>query len=179
MPSTVAAQFARKMTRAGVSLASASPTSVLRAAQLMKRDIESISPRRLRNVGKNGAALSVRYEVRLHPTHSTALVRAAGPWQIINNDARPHAIYRKNARVKGKGARRANRQAIYNELFGAAGAYKGGALKLPDGGYRRVVQHPGHRGKRLWQKGVNRSKPQAFAVMRRANVDAVRRAIYA
>lgn len=178
MATSFAGQMRRKTTGMATKISGASRTSVARAAQQMKRAVETtldrdVPGRVLKRVGKKGARLSVSYRVRDNRSDSSAMLRAVGPWQIINNPAKPHKIYRKGARQKGRGARRANRQAIFNELFGATGAYTGGALSMPDGRYRHVVDHPGHAGKQTWQRGVAAGRPEAEQTMRRSTRDAL------
>lgn len=178
MPANFAGQMRRKTTGMATRISGASRTSVARAGQQVKRAVENtldrdVPGRVLKRVGKKGARLSVAVQVRDNRSDSAATVRAVGPWQIINNPAKPHKIYRKGARQKGKGARAANRQAIYNELFGATGAYTGGALKFPGDEFRHVVDHPGHDGKQTWQRGVAAGRPQAEQTMRRSTRDAL------
>lgn len=173
----VSGAIARKLDRTVVELRGAQRSSVRRAGQQLARSVEverdKVAPGGLlRNVGKNGARITVRVTTRENRADSEAFVRAVGPWQIINNPAKPHKIYRKGQRVRGRGAQRANRQAIYNELFGARGAYTGGALKMPDGRYRHVVDHPGHPGRQMWQKGIARGRAPARSTLRRSLTDA-------
>lgn len=193
MPSSVGKQIAHKMSATQVKLSGATRTSMQRASRDMKRNIEAelkktVPSMRLKNAGKKststgadgvastsrgGAKLSVSYSTRESGPIATALVKANGPWQLVNNDTKAHKIYRKAARVKGKGSARINQQQKLNEVFGGKGAYKGGALKLPDGNYRHVVDHPGTKGKKMWQKGVAKGTEDAIKTMRKSVSDAL------
>lgn len=90
------------------------------------------SGRKLRNVGKSGGKLGVKYSLS---GDKRAKVKATGPWQIIERDTKSHRINRK-------------------------GANKKRALKLPDGGYRRSVPHPGTKGKHPFEKGQKAAVPK-------------------
>lgn len=107
-----------------------------------------------------GGKWSVGYTIA-KSSPPTALVKITGPFHLVESDTKAHQIYRKGARAKGKGSMKINRQAILNEVFGGTGAYTGGSLKLKDGNFRKVVRHPGTKGKHIFKA----AKIQAAAVV--------------
>ena len=96
-----------------------------------------------------GAKWSVRYDVKGF-NNPSALVKILGQFHLVDRDTKRHRIYRKTSRARGRGSSRANRQSALDQTFGAKGAYTGGALKLGDGGFRHVVDHPGTKGKGIF-----------------------------
>lgn len=176
--------MSRKLDRIAVELRGAQRSAVERAALVMatavRRQIQSATggDSRMSGVGKKGAKVGVGYDVK-GTNNPTALLRARGPLHLIERDTKPHLIFRKNDRVKGKGAGRANRQTMYEELFGGQGAYRGGNLKLLDGGFRKVVKHPGTKGKHPFEHGVTKSRPAAEQILRRSFSDAARKGLRA
>jgi hypothetical protein len=96
-----------------------------------------------------GAKWGVRYDIKGF-NNPTAIVKVLGQFHLVEGDTSPHRIYRKAARARGQGSGRINRQQTLNEVFGARGAYKGGALKFPSGEFRYVVNHPGTKGKGIF-----------------------------
>lgn len=105
---------------------------------------------RLRNVGKSGARLGVRYDIK-GTQNPTALVRATGPWHLIENPIKAHEIRPRRRR----GGRR--------------------AVLTPDGP-RAVVQHPGVRNpKRPWQSGRPVAEERVKRIVGRTYVDAFKR----
>jgi hypothetical protein len=83
----------------------------------------------LRGVGRSGAKLSVGFDIK-GGRNPTALVRAKGPWQFIENKTAAHVIVSRRGRVLAHGNK--------------------------DGGPVASVNHPGTRtAKRTWQKGLD------------------------
>jgi hypothetical protein len=97
-----------------------------------------------------GGKWGVRYDIK-GAQNPTAIVRVIGPFHLVDSPTRAHKIYRKVGRAKGKGSGRINKQAKLDQVFGGVGAYKGGALKFPDGNFRHVVEHPGTKGKGIFK----------------------------
>lgn len=97
-----------------------------------------------------GGKWGVRYDIK-GTKNPVALLRITGPFQLVERDTAPHMIYRRSARARGRGAKRINRQATLNQVFGGRGAYTGGAMKFPDGQFRHVVHHPGTKGKGIFK----------------------------
>lgn len=135
-----------------------------------------IPSRRLRNVGKNGSKLSVRYDVR-GEKNPTALVRAIGPWQIIEDGTKPHIILPKSVGKggRGKAGKRAAKHALYSALFGSSGFSGSHPLRTPYGP-RFKVNHPGTSGKHPWRDGASAAKkvaPKAMAAQAQADIRGV------
>lgn len=87
------------------------------------------APKFLRGVGRKGARVGVRYDVK-GVGNPTALVRWFGPAHLVNNPTKAHTIA-----PRGRTRRRGNAM----------------ALNTPDGP-RAKANHPGTRGKRFFQK---------------------------
>lgn len=113
-----------------------------------------------------GAKWGVRYDVKGF-NNPTALLRFQGPVHLVNNDTRSHKIYRRVDRAKGRGSSKINKQAKFDQVFGGRGAYKGGSLKLANGNFRKVVNHPGTSGKHFFEKGRAKADKAVPVVMGR------------
>jgi hypothetical protein len=87
---------------------------------------------RLRGVGRKGARVGVTYTI----AEKTALVRATGPFQLIERDTRAHRI------PKERGSRARKRVVV-----------------IPGVGVRAFAEHPGTKGKHPWEKGVLAAVP--------------------
>lgn len=141
------ADIAARMTAAQNAADKAAKQTVATAALKAKLAIQSGSPARLRGVGKSGAKLGVSYRLSGAGARTTATVRATGPWQLIEEDTRPHVIRSKRrGRKKGRGGQ--------------------GAIVIPGVGPRVAAHHPGTRGKHPWAKGVEKAMPLVAAEMR-------------
>ena len=107
-----------------------------------------------------GGKWGVRYDVKGF-NNPTSLLRITGPFHLVENDTSPHLIYRRASRARGRGARRINRERSLAQTFGGTGAYSGGSLKFGDT-YRKVVSHPGTKGKGIFKaarKKIDRAVP--------------------
>lgn len=146
------AEFSRKIVKAATITQQRSKMSVEQGALTAKTIVlaEAASKGVTPQSRIAGAKWGVRYDVRGF-NHPTALLRVQGPFHLVEGDTAPHRINRRTARAKGRGGRRANRQRALNEAFGGTGAFTGGSLKLADGSYRKVVRHPGTKGKGIWK----------------------------
>jgi hypothetical protein len=122
-----------------------------------------------------GGPWGVNYVVKGNPPF--ALIKITGPFHLVESDTKAHQIYRKGARAKGKGSRRINKQAILNEVFGGKGAYTGGSLKLLDGGFRKVVRHPGTKGKGIFKAAKVQARAAVPSVMALGTVNAWKKAL--
>lgn len=158
-----AAQFADKITRLATVTQERQKQTVERGALTGKELI--ISQAAARGVSLNsriaGGKWGVRYDTRGF-NNPTSLLRITGPFHLVENDTRPHAIYRRAARVRGRGSSRANRANRLAQAFGGTGAYTGGSLKFNGSVYRKVVQHPGTKGKHIFRdakKKIGRAVP--------------------
>ena len=160
-----AKQFADKMTKAATITQRRDKLTVEQGALVAKEIV--IAQAASKGVAPDskiaGAKWGIRYDTKGF-NNPTALLKVMGPFHLVEGDTRPHKIYRKVARARGRGSSRINKQQALNEVFGGVGAYRGGAMPLPDGEYRRVVNHPGTKGKGIW-KG---SQPLIRAAVPRA-----------
>lgn len=114
---------------------------------------------RMSGVGSEpGAKVGARYDVL--SGDKGAVVKATGPVHLLEHPSKAHTIIPKQVGrgSKGRGSKRANKQALYDALFGSkyAGAKP---LKTP-WGPRYRVEHPGVRNpKKPWQRGFRRAAP--------------------
>jgi hypothetical protein len=153
MPAKSAADVAKRMQQVGEAARKAQNISVTRAAMAMKvvhlaglaQDVPS---GRLRNVGKGGAKVGVRYKLHGTSASPTAIVEATGPWQIINNPAVAHVIVPKKKK----------------------------ALHFGSSLFRASVQHPGHRGKQTWQRAEPAAAEAGTKQLNSTMVNAVQQA---
>lgn len=143
-----ASQVAARLDKAGGALRKAQLQAVKNAALALKNANRAGAPARLRNVGRSGRALGVSFKVTAG-ANPTAVGRATGPWPLIENDIGPHLIAPK----------------------------KRGGLRLPDGGIRRSVHHPGTHGKHLFHKSTLAGTPKAVAELRKTTALAVKEAL--
>jgi hypothetical protein len=154
------AQFAIKMSKLSGDMRTAPRQITIRAAGVVKRSVQTqlavAAPRGRLNVGKRGARIGVRYDLR---GDSEAVVRMTGPAHLIERDTKPHRIPREN---RGRGRSRARNVR---------------RLAIPGVGIRMSVQHPGTKGKRPWEKGVRAALPDVEKVAGRYYFDTVRKAI--
>lgn len=102
-----------------------------------------------------GGKWGVRYDTKGF-NNPTSLLRITGPFHLVESDTKPHIIHRKIGRgtARGRGSRRLNRQSTYEALFGAGGVtdgFGGPALKFNGSVYRKVVRHPGTKGKHIFR----------------------------
>jgi len=155
-----AAGLARSLAKAGKAIETAQRDAVARAALASKRTIEAERDRatggdgRLSGVGKRGAKLGVRFDLK----DTEAVVRATGPWQLIERDTKSAGIIRPKSRRRGR--RRA-----------------GGAKALAGGGFGPygAVRDKGTTGKKPFEKGAKRSRRPVAKQMRGAFSKAVAR----
>lgn len=154
MPSSVAQQMGRKMERARVEMLRARRTALVKGATELKQGVERRLPpsKRLRGVGKKGARIGVRYDVK---SDEAVVVKALGPLHLLERDTRAHTIEPKKRRAKSGRA----------------------AVKLSDGSFRSSVQHPGTKGQHPFEKGIDASRDKALRAMANPITDAVKRGI--
>lgn len=165
-------QGARDMERAAAALGGPLPAAAVASSakivkESAKREMDKIAPSgRFSHVGTKGAAVGVSYTI----TGSTALVRATGPWQLVENDTKAHVEFSRGvgrAQGRSKAARFQAKQRLFLALFGEAGAFSGvKALKLPNGQFRYRVNIPSIPGRHPWAHGVDKAVPLATDAMR-------------
>jgi hypothetical protein len=153
--SDVGGRVAARLTKVARELNGAAKPSVNKAALVLKKSVEhelvKVAPaRRLSGVGKRGAKVGVRYDIK-GAKNPTAIVRATGPMHLIERSTKAHTIPRSRGRGRLK------------------------VLRLPGDVFRRSVQHPGTRGRRPFGKGIERGRPLALKTLRAAQSDALKR----
>lgn len=152
-----------RLRRLPIELRSAQTTSLARAAFAAKRSIQHQSgyADRLSGVGQRGARLNVRYDIKGHGLNAAALIRATGPFHLLERDTKPHEI-RPKGRRSGK--------------LAALGFRPPRAISTPYGPRQRV-QHPGTTGKHPFEKGVNAALPIIRRELADSFAGAIRRAL--
>lgn len=133
------AKFNRKVGKFAFAFDQAEMQAVNKAALLVKTTVQGLAGTSvLRNVG-SGARIGVKYKAAMRKANPTALVYAYGPFHLIERDTSPHQIPKSG--------------------FGRGKAFYG-LLKFPDGRVRwGPVHHPGTKGKRPFERGVEASTP--------------------
>ena len=154
------AQFAVKMHRAADGVKNASRGITLRAAQTVKKSVQdelsTAAPRGRVNVGKRGARVGVRYDLR---SDDIAVVRMTGPAHLIERDTKEHRIPRE-FRGRGRGRARNKKRIV-----------------IPGVGVRMSAEHPGTKGKFPFAKGVEAAKPEVAKVTGRYYFDTFQKAM--
>jgi hypothetical protein len=141
-------QFSHKIVEAGDVLRKRQRDIVTAGAQVTKESfLAAAAARGVKPGGKiAGKPWSVRYAIQTG-AETTATVRFVGPFHLVDRPTRPHPIATRTGR-RGRRSR--------------TGAK---ALSLADGTYRAVVEHPGTRGKRIFDAAkvlAGRSAPKAM-----------------
>lgn len=158
MPSQVGATVSAQMRKAALEVGRARRTAVERSAFAAKdaqlAEIDRVTTgRRLRGVGRSGARVGARYDVK-GQQNPTAIVRATGPLHLLENPIKPHEIAPKKRRGKGKKA------------------------VVTPAGPRAKVQHPGvSTPKKPWAKGLDKARPKVKREMDRTFTAAFRRGV--
>ncbi len=147
-------EVAARMNKVADATKKGTRATVVAAAMKSKVIISSGAPARLRNVGKSGGKLGVRYTISGGDLNPSAKLRATGPWPIIESDIGPHRIGPKKRR-------------------GGARSGRGGGVSTP-GGVFRSVHHPGTKGKHPWAKGVEKAEPVAAKEMSQKTANIVK-----
>lgn len=160
-----------KMSKVAEATKNGTRTTVEGAALKVKATIAAGAPARLRNVGKNGANLGIRYTIRGEGSGVSASVRATGPWPIIESDIGAHVITGKKA-GRGAGSRKKRAAAVNRLNLLGIGGIKSSPIVIPGIGVRAYAHHPGTKGQHPWAKGVARAEPIAAREMstRMANI---------
>lgn len=151
-------QVAARMKQVDQATVKGARVTVSKAALDAKTIIAAGSPSRLRNVGKSGAKLGIRYTIGGTATSPSARVKATGPWPIIESDIGPHTIQPKKKRRRS-----------------GPGSGRGGGIVV-GGVVRRYAHHPGTKGKHPWAKGVEKAAPVVAKEMSRQTGNIVRAA---
>ena len=158
---TVMANFAKTIEAGSVDTVKRS-AEVAKAEQLKRMKSDSGGDLKLSGVNKakgraGNAAIGVNYKVG---PGATAVVKATGPLQIINNDTQSRRIG--SAWAGGTRARRS--VAIGPVAASSSGGGRRAVLNTPFG-FRRSVRHPGTKGKDTWQLGRRDAEPKIRKTM--------------
>lgn len=142
------------MERTRQELLRARRKAIIKGATELKQGVQRRLPPsgRLRGVGKRGARIGVRYDLK---GDEAAVVKAVGPLHLLERDTKPHLIEPKKRRSKGGRA----------------------AVRLADGEFRTAVQHPGTKGQHPFEKGIDDARPKAVRAMANPITDAVKRGL--
>ena len=130
-------QAARKFQQLAKGLAGLEKTTLIEGGLIVKKAVQAelvaagAGSGRLRGVGKKGAKIGVRVD----PLGKAVLVRATGPFHLLESNTKAHRI--PNER-KGRGRR---------------------LVSIPGVGVFDSVNHPGTKGKHPWVKGVASAVP--------------------
>lgn len=145
------AEFSRKIVKAATATQQRAKMSVEQGALTAKTIVVAEASAKGLTPGSRiaGAKWGVSYNVKGFD-NPTALLKVTGAFHLVEGDTKAHRIYRKGQRKRGRGSSRINKQQILSEVFGGTGAYTGGSLKLANGSFRKVVNHPGTKGKGIW-----------------------------
>lgn len=163
-------QIAAQLMQCGNAVSKNTKKAVDSASFILKSQIQAELQRavgadqRMSNVGKSagGAKLDVRYDIK-GTVNPTSLLRATGPWGLIEYDTAPHEIAPRAERITGAGAKRRRQQRDYDRLFKARGRYSGlRPMPVAPGIYRYEAQHKGTTGKRPFAKGMEKARPRAM-----------------
>lgn len=140
--------------------------SNVRSAVRYSRSKQTRSVGDMKSTG-GGAALSLRYDVK-GVNNPTALLRAMGPWGLVEYDVPDHSIFPRLSTIPTRGMSRQRRQYMMrerqlNQAFGTRGTYSGvSPMPVAEGVYRFSVRnHPGTTGKRPFGKGMDKASPRA------------------
>lgn len=154
-------QAARRAERTVAALEASPRLFVTAAAETVRasvdRQIASDVPRR------RVAGTTVGVEVKALPGNR-AIIFAQGPLHLENNPTKPHtelpkSVGRSLGSRRDKASRHDAKQRLYSALFGGEGGFAGATpLRTPYGPRYRVT-HPGTKGKRTWQHGVDLALP--------------------
>lgn len=132
-------QFLAKTAKMGTELGTLQHRTVEIAVLTVKKSVETqmqvagVDNGRLSGVGKRGAKIGARYDF-VGP--NTAIVRATGPFHLLERDTKAHRI----PKVRGTRARKR-------------------VVVIPGVGVRAWANHPGSKGKHPWAKGVAAAIP--------------------
>ena len=172
-------RMAQEVSQAGRSAVAAALLEVKGSVERERKRVTSTG--RLRNVGSSGARLGVRFDVK-GKRNPTGMIRATGPWQLVEFDTQRHFIVAKGLGFKSTRASRGERarSAGSAATFGgqARGVFGGfdrkGKKALTIGGLPRAyAAHPGTRGREPFKKGVEAGTQKAIDVVNKAHTTAI------
>lgn len=148
------AEFVGKINRAGDAFRKAERDALNEAAfagkKIIEGSIRSVVPDLRMSMGGRNAKVGVRYDIK-GTRNPSALMRATGPLHLVENDTSPRVIPKARRR---RGARK--------------------MLRLPDGGIRRSVNHPGTKGQQPFAEGRKAAEPVMTKMIRSRYVKVAR-----
>ena len=173
----VGVQIAAQLQAVGEAATVGTRKAVEAASLILKSSIEGELRRdigvdqRMSNVRKGtssqGAKLSLGYDVK-GGTNPTALLRARGPWGLLEYNTPDHQIFPRLAGIPARGISRAQRQNLIRQrqlaqAFGGRGTYAGKSpMPIKPGVFRYSVRdHPGTKGKFPFRNGMAKARPRA------------------
>lgn len=180
-----AAQLAAKLEKAGENLADGEP-AVQRASMHMKRSIERSRDKvtgdgRLSGVGN--AKLGVRFDLKTGSRGTaTSLMRALGPWQLIEYDTRSAGrVTGKRGKVKRGRTKKEKAKAYRQDLlyvFGGRGGLKGVKPVYWEGAPHAFASFRDGptKGQYPWKKGADKGEKGAVEEIRKSTLTSVRSA---
>lgn len=181
MASNVGASISKRMGKLEREVRGAQRAAVNRASLELKKateaEIKRIAPSmRMSGVGRKrgGARVGVRYDIK-GKDNPTSIVKAYGPLHLLERDTKAHPIFVRAETARGRGSARINLERRLGQAFGGVGAYRFGVLKLAEGVFRRIVQHPGTSGQKPYEKGIERGTPKALKELHGSMSNAVKR----
>lgn len=161
---SVLANFAKAVEAGSVDTVKRS-AEMAKAEQLKRMKADSGGDLKLSGVNKakgraGNAPIGASYKVTKSGSTATAVVKATGPLQIINNDTQSRRIG--SAWAGGTRARRS--VAVGPVAASSSGGGRRAVLNTPFG-FRRSVRHPGTTGKDTWQLGRGDAEPKIRQTM--------------
>lgn len=154
-------EFATKLEKLVVEVGQANRAAINAAALIVTREIRTRTAAatggdmRLSGVGKRGARVGVGYDVK-GDRNATALIRARGPFHLVERDVKPHDI--KLRRDTGK--RRSGPR----------------ALRMKNLGFARSAKNAGgSKGRRPFERGTKAGEPKARLAFEREQAKALAR----
>lgn len=149
------AQFNKALESFDPNLRLAQRKGIEAASLIIKNAVMDNLPasKMMKGVGRSGAKIGVRYDIKEFAGHDTSLVRAFGPVHLLEYDTKPHQMPKKlgsgSARKPSKNGK-AKVKYVVIPGFGAAGG---------NGVFPRV-SHPGTKGQHPWEKGLEKALPK-------------------
>ena len=117
------------------------------------------------NVGKKGAAWSVRYDKQTAPSGSVAsIVRYRGPVHLLNNDTKPRVIMAATAKANQYNQGKGLIQALTGKKVKKKAVKGSQALNLPTGPVASV-KHPGTHGKNFFRPTDDFARTEATRIV--------------
>lgn len=154
-------EFLRKMDLFPKALAKANQDAANRIGLQAKQTLlsaaqgDNAGKLTMRNFGKSGIKLGVRYKVDGPPEKKVIEVKPSTGrigWRVLQGGAKPHVI---TSRYAG-GSRKSRAQRVEGGQKLLRGGGRGGraVLRTP-AGYRRWVRHPGVKARKTWTRGTD------------------------